>query len=172
MKKTRTAPYRFRIGAQSAKFRRVYDDELGRLRLAHRITELREKCGLTQAQLADKVGTTQAGISRLENPNYRNYSLTTLEKVAAALGARLRVELEERRRQRRNGPNGSGELPRFGNSRNVEMCVRASGTRQQARVRICGRGSPMRAAAAGSRLRRPCNGIDVTVHTGGFAMSS
>ena len=95
MKKTRTAPYRFRIGAESAKFRRVYDDELGRLRLAHRITELREKCGLTQAQLADKVGTTQAGISRLENPNYRNYSLTTLEKVAAALGARLRVELEE-----------------------------------------------------------------------------
>ena len=95
MKKKRTAPYRFRIGVQSAKFRRVYDDELGRLRLAHRITELREKCGLTQAQLADKVGTTQAGISRLENPNYRNYSLTTLEKVAAALGARLRVELEE-----------------------------------------------------------------------------
>ena len=95
MKKNRTAAYRFRLGAQSAKFRRVYDDELGRLRLAHRITELREKSGLTQAQLADKVGTTQAGISRLENPNYRNYSLTTLEKVAAAVGARLRVELEE-----------------------------------------------------------------------------
>jgi hypothetical protein len=41
------------------------------------------------------VGTTQAGISRLENPNYRNYSLTTLDKVAAALGARLKVELED-----------------------------------------------------------------------------
>ena len=54
MKKKRTTPYRFRIGAQSAKFGKAYDDELGRLRLAHRITELREKCGLTQAQLADK----------------------------------------------------------------------------------------------------------------------
>jgi DNA-binding XRE family transcriptional regulator len=95
MKKKSTAPYRFRVGAQSAKFRRAYYDELGRLRLAHRIAELREKCGLTQADLAEKVGTTQAGISRLENPNYRNYSLTTLEKVAAALGARLKVELEE-----------------------------------------------------------------------------
>jgi DNA-binding XRE family transcriptional regulator len=95
MKKKRTAPYRFRVSAQSAKFRSAYYDELGRLRLAHRIAELREKCGLTQADLAEKVGTTQAGISRLENPNYRNYSLTTLEKVAAALGARLKVELEE-----------------------------------------------------------------------------
>ena len=95
MKKKRSTPYRFRIGTQSAKFRRAYADELGRLRLAYRITELRERAGLTQAQLADKVGTTQAGISRLENPNYRNYSLTTLERVAAALGARLKVELEE-----------------------------------------------------------------------------
>ena len=95
MKKKRTADYRFRIGLESAKFRKTYDDELGRLRLAYRITELREKCGLTQAQLAEKVGTTQAGISRLENPNYRNYSLTTLDKVAAALGARLKVELED-----------------------------------------------------------------------------
>ena len=95
MKRKRTASYRFRIAAESAKFRAAYYDELGRLRLAHRIAELREKCGLSQAQLAERVGTTQAGISRLENPNYRNYSLTTLEKVAAALGARLRVELEE-----------------------------------------------------------------------------
>jgi DNA-binding XRE family transcriptional regulator len=98
MKKKRSAPYRFRLGAQPAKFQKAYYDELGRLRLAHRIAELRERCGLTQAQLAEKVGTTQAGISRLENPNYRNYSLTTLEKVAAALGARLKVELEERSR--------------------------------------------------------------------------
>jgi DNA-binding XRE family transcriptional regulator len=95
MRKKRTAPYRFRIATESVKFRKAYLDELGRLRLAQRIAELREKCGLTQAQLAERVGTTQAGISRLENPNYRNYSLATLEKVAAALGARLKVELEE-----------------------------------------------------------------------------
>jgi transcriptional regulator with XRE-family HTH domain len=63
-----------------------------------RIAQLREKHGLTQAELAHKVGTTQAGISRLENPNYRNYSLKTLEKVAIALGARLKIELEEKRR--------------------------------------------------------------------------
>jgi DNA-binding XRE family transcriptional regulator len=98
MKRRKTAHYKFDLGAQSKKFRKTYYDELDRLRLAHRITELREKSGLTQAQLAEKVGTTQAGISRLENPNYRNYSLKTLDKVATALGARLKVELEEKRR--------------------------------------------------------------------------
>jgi DNA-binding XRE family transcriptional regulator len=98
MKSKRTARYKFNIGAESAKFKNAYYDELDRLRLAHRITELREKSGLTQAELAKKVGTTQAGISRLENPNYRNYSLKTLEKVATALGARLKVELEEKQR--------------------------------------------------------------------------
>ena len=98
MKGKRTAPYRFDIEKKSPRFKKTYYAELDRLRLAQRIAELREKCGLTQAELARKVGTTQAGISRLENPNYRNYSLKTLEKVATALGARLKVELEEGQR--------------------------------------------------------------------------
>jgi DNA-binding XRE family transcriptional regulator len=94
----KTVRYKFDPGSETAKFKEMYDTELDRLRLAHRIAELREKHGLTQAQLAHKVGTTQAGISRLENPNYRNYSLKTLEKVAMALGARLKVEFAETRR--------------------------------------------------------------------------
>jgi len=59
---------------------------------------LREKHGWTQAELARKVGTTKSGIARLENPNYRNYSLKILEKVAIALNARLIVGLEEIRK--------------------------------------------------------------------------
>lgn len=98
MRTKRTAPYRFNKEKESPRFKKLYDRELSRLRLAHRIAELREKYGLTQAELARRVGTTQAGISRLENPNYRNYSLKTLEKVAIALGARLKVELEEEQR--------------------------------------------------------------------------
>jgi DNA-binding XRE family transcriptional regulator len=97
MKTKRTARYRFDIEKESPRFKKIYFDELNRLNLAHRIAELREKNGLTQAELARKVGTTQAGISRLENPNYRNYSLKTLAMVATALGARLRVDLEESR---------------------------------------------------------------------------
>ena len=95
--KGKRAAYKFNVKAEGPEFRKAYEAEFGRLRLAHRIAELREQSGLTQAELARKVGTTQAGISRLENPNYRNYSLKTLEKVAHALGARLKVELDKQR---------------------------------------------------------------------------
>ena len=76
------------------RFAAAFQKELSRIRLADQIAELREKRGWTQADLARKVGTTQSGIARLENPDYRNYSLKTLEKVAQALGARLVVGLE------------------------------------------------------------------------------
>ena len=76
------------------RFAASFGKELSRIRLADQITELREKHGWSQADLARKVGSTQSGIARLENPNYRDYSLATLEKVATALGARLVVGLE------------------------------------------------------------------------------
>jgi ribosome-binding protein aMBF1 (putative translation factor) len=80
---------------KSPRFAVAFQKELSRIRLADQIAELREKHGWTQADLARKVGTTQSGIARLENPSYRNYSLATLEKVAKALGARLVVGLQE-----------------------------------------------------------------------------
>ncbi len=84
---------------KSPQFAASFQKELSRTRLADQIAALREKLGWTQAELARKVGTTQSGVARLENPNYRNYSLKTLEKVARALGARLVVGLEESRRR-------------------------------------------------------------------------
>lgn len=80
---------------KSARFAAAFQKELSRTRLADQIAELREKHGWTQAELARKVGTTQSGIARLENPNYRNYSFKTLQRVAKALRARLVVGLEE-----------------------------------------------------------------------------
>ncbi len=95
MKNKKTTAYKFNLEKKSPAFKAAYRTELEKLRLAHQLAELREKRGLTQAALAKKVGTTQAGISRLENPNYHNYSLLTLRKVARALGTRLIVKFEE-----------------------------------------------------------------------------
>ena len=97
MKKSKAVALDFKLEKKmtNPQFAAAFQKELNRLRLADQIVELREKHGWTQANLARKVGTTQSGIARLENPNYRNYSLKTLEKVAKALGARLVVGLEE-----------------------------------------------------------------------------
>ena len=83
---------------KSHRFAAAFQKELSRNRLAERIAALRQKQGWTQAELARKVGTTQSGIARLENPNYQNYSLKALEKIAAVLNARLIVGLEELRK--------------------------------------------------------------------------
>ena len=100
MKKGKAVTFDLNLGKEmkSPRFAATFQKELSRNKLAEQIAALREKHGWTQAELARKVGTTQSGIARLENPDYRNYSLKTLEKVATVLNARLIVGLEEIRR--------------------------------------------------------------------------
>jgi len=47
--------------------------------------------GHTQAQLAERVGTTQSVIARLEDADYEGYTLRMLDRIAAALGQRVEV---------------------------------------------------------------------------------
>jgi transcriptional regulator with XRE-family HTH domain len=56
------------------------------------VARLRIRLGLTQAQLAELVGTKQPSIARLENGE-GSPSLSFLEKVAQALGAEVKVQL-------------------------------------------------------------------------------
>lgn len=49
----------------------------------------RHDAGLTQAQLAKRIGVSQQQIARLEHPDY-NPTLETLQKVAEALGVHAR----------------------------------------------------------------------------------
>jgi len=55
----------------------------------------RIKKGLTQKELARKIGTRQSAISRLESGTY-NPSLSFLQKVGEALGAKLKISLAEK----------------------------------------------------------------------------
>jgi ribosome-binding protein aMBF1 (putative translation factor) len=71
------------------KVREAYEEGLEDLRIAVRLAELREKRGMTQTELAAKIHTSPAVISRLERGH--NVEFKTLKKVAAALNARLEV---------------------------------------------------------------------------------
>ena len=53
----------------------------------------RKAAGLTQKQLAEKMGTKQANISRFENGN-SNPSLEFLQKMAACRGKTLHITFE------------------------------------------------------------------------------
>jgi ribosome-binding protein aMBF1 (putative translation factor) len=85
-------PYQqFKMRAlRNPKVRRAYEEGLEDLRIAVRLAELRGERGLTQTELAAKIHTSPAVISRLERGE--NVEFKTLKKVAAALNARLTVE--------------------------------------------------------------------------------
>lgn len=65
---------------------RVNDD------VARKIRELREKAGLSRAVLAQVVGTTASVICRLEDADYEGHSLSTLNRIAAALDSRIAID--------------------------------------------------------------------------------
>jgi predicted transcriptional regulator len=51
------------------------------------------QAGLSQAQLAKLVGTTQSVISRLEDADYNGHSLNMLSRIAQALHCRVEVRM-------------------------------------------------------------------------------
>lgn len=59
--------------------------------VARKIYTLRQEAGLTQRQLAQRVGTTASVICRLEDADYEGHSLEMLQRIAAALHNRVEV---------------------------------------------------------------------------------
>lgn len=62
------------------------------------VLRARAAAGLTQAQVAARIGTTQSAIARLESAEARHSpSIATLQRYAKALGYRVRIRLVRRR---------------------------------------------------------------------------
>lgn len=73
-------------------FRESYDRISPEMEIAFAIAEARGRAQLSQAQLAEKVGTTQAMVNRWERGTSRP-TTKSLERVAKATNSRLHVEL-------------------------------------------------------------------------------
>jgi transcriptional regulator with XRE-family HTH domain len=69
--------------------------------VAMQLAALRKKSGLSQKELAIRLGTSQQQISRLESPNYEGHSLSMIRRVADALGATVEVRIEKKRSPRK-----------------------------------------------------------------------
>jgi transcriptional regulator with XRE-family HTH domain len=68
--------------------------------VALKLASLRKTSGLSQKELAKRVGTSQQQISRLESPSYEGHSLSMLRRVAEVLGATLYVEIQPNRNRK------------------------------------------------------------------------
>ena len=69
--------------------------------VAMQIAALRKESGLSQRELAKRVGTSQQQISRLESPGYEGHSLSMLRRVAQVMGASVRVQIQREKRPRK-----------------------------------------------------------------------
>jgi transcriptional regulator with XRE-family HTH domain len=84
------------------KYRKAYEALEEEFVLASAVIEVRNRAGLTQQELARKMGTTQPVVARLESGRTRP-SLRTLERLAEATGSRLLISFEPREGKRRVG---------------------------------------------------------------------
>ena len=63
------------------------------VRVAYMLRELREQSGLTQKQVAQRLGVTYQTYQRMERPGRSNLSLATLARVARALNKEVVIEM-------------------------------------------------------------------------------
>lgn len=77
-------------------FRRIYQEEAEKKELWLQLVEARQAAGLTQAQLAARLGVSQSQVARLEKEGYEAYTLTTLRRYVEALGDDFRLEVHVR----------------------------------------------------------------------------
>ena len=80
-------------------FKREYDGLEAEFQLASSLIERRLAKGLSQRQLANRIGTKQPVISRLESGESKP-TLSLLKRVADALDAKVIVTLEEKTKAR------------------------------------------------------------------------
>lgn len=74
-------------------FRRVHEEEATKKELWLQLVEARQAAGLTQKQVAERLGVSQAQVARIEKRGYDAYTLTTLRRYVEALGDDYRLEV-------------------------------------------------------------------------------
>ena len=74
-------------------FARIYEEEAAKSELWLQLAEARQAAGLTQKQMAERIGVSQAQASRIEKEGYDAYTLNTLRRYVKALGEGFTLEV-------------------------------------------------------------------------------
>lgn len=83
-----------------ADLKRMVDDRLSKMRIEQELAALRERRGMTQRDLAARMGVSQPAIAKLESGRVKNLELRTLQRWAMALGGQLRIDVATAQRRR------------------------------------------------------------------------
>ena len=78
-------------------FRRIYEEEAKKKELWLQLVEARRIASLTQQQVAERMGVSQAQVARIEKAGYDAYTLRTLRRYLDALGDEFSLEVSVKR---------------------------------------------------------------------------
>lgn len=82
--------------------RRIYEEEAKKKELWLQLVEARQATGLTQQEVAKRMGVSQAQIARIEKSGYDAYTLRTLRRYLDALGDQFTLEVVVKSREKSN----------------------------------------------------------------------
>src|SRR5258708_22907171 len=71
---------------KNPEYQAIYEEEAAKGTLWLQLVAARRQAGLTQQQMAERIGVSQAQVSRIEQRGYDAYTLNTLRRYVAALG--------------------------------------------------------------------------------------
>lgn len=74
-------------------FAEAYDALALEYQLLDQLLKARQRAGLTQEAVAERMGTTKSAVSRLESAGKHAPSLATLKRYAEAVGCDLQIRL-------------------------------------------------------------------------------
>lgn len=82
---------------KNPEFKKAWDDLNPEFQILKAMIKAREKAGMSQAELARRLGTKQSVISRLERGAFSKATLETIKKIADVLDKRLVIKLENKK---------------------------------------------------------------------------
>jgi predicted XRE-type DNA-binding protein len=74
-------------------YQKIYEEEAAKSELWLQLVEARQAAGLTQKQVAERMGVSQAQVARIEKRGYDAYTLRSLRRYIEALGDEFKLEV-------------------------------------------------------------------------------
>src|SRR3989344_7258783 len=79
--------------AANPAYKAIYQEEAAKKELWLQLVEARLSVGLTQTEVAKRLGVSQAQVARFEKQGYDAYTLTSLRRYIQALGEGVSLEV-------------------------------------------------------------------------------
>ena len=92
----RTLKEHIREKMKDPEFKKAWHDLDAEFELLESMIKAREEAGLTQEELARRIGTKQPALSRLERGGFKKATVETLNKIAKALDTRLVIKFQHK----------------------------------------------------------------------------